>query len=113
VTEAEKSDRIRGARAVLHLALFEGFGLPVVEGFAHGVPVLCSDRASLPEVAGGAALIADPLDVEAMARAMVEIAADRELRDRLRTRGLERARAFRPGRAARAWATLHAEVAAS
>jgi len=112
VSEAEKVALLRSSRALLHVSLFEGFGLPVLEAFGHGLPVLCSDRKSLPEVAGDAALIVDPTDVEAIAAAMVRIHQDEELRMRLRERGRTRAARLTPETAAAAWQALHREVAA-
>lgn len=111
VTEAEKSARLRAARALLHVSLFEGFGLPVVEGFVHEVPVLCSDRGSLPEIAGDAALLVEPTDVDAIARAMVRIHVDEALRARLVAAGRRRAAEFTPDAVAAAWRSLHAELA--
>ncbi len=61
---------------------------------ACGVPVVCSGTSSLPEVAGDAALLVDPTDVQALARAMERVLADETLRATLRARGLERARRF-------------------
>ncbi|MHC4513948.1 MAG: glycosyltransferase, partial [Planctomycetota bacterium] len=101
---------LRSCRALLHLSLFEGFGLPVLEAFGHGLPVLCSNRASLPEVAGDAALAVDPTDIEAMANAIVRIHRDEELRTRLRARGLERARVLTPVSSAAGWRHLHREL---
>jgi glycosyltransferase involved in cell wall biosynthesis len=75
-------------------SLYEGFGLPVLEAMARGVPVACSDRASLPEVAGGAALFFDPESVPEIARAIETLLADEAEAARLRALGLERARRF-------------------
>ena len=111
VDEAEKYEILRRSRALLQLSLFEGFGLPVLEAFHHGVPVLCSRRGSLPEVAGDAALTADPTDVEAMAAAIVRIHTDEALRRLLRARGLRRAAERTPDAPARAWLEIHREVA--
>lgn len=79
------------AAAVVFPSLIEGFGLPVLEGMARGVPVATSDRSSMPEVAGGAALLFDPEDPAAIAAAMRQLLTDRELADRLRVAGRERA----------------------
>jgi glycosyltransferase involved in cell wall biosynthesis len=75
-------------------SLYEGFGLPVLEAMRRGVPVACSDRSSLPEVAGEAALLFDPTDEVAMASALARLLDDEPLRRRLRVAGPERAARF-------------------
>jgi glycosyltransferase involved in cell wall biosynthesis len=75
-------------------SLYEGFGLPVLEAMARGVPVACSDRSSLPEVAGDAALLFDPEDVDAIRSATERLLTDAALADRLRAAGRERAAGF-------------------
>ena len=75
-------------------SFYEGFGLPVLEAMARGVPVACSDRASLPEVAGDAALLFDPADPAAIAAALERLLGDPAQADRLRAAGRARAAAF-------------------
>lgn len=75
-------------------SLYEGFGLPVLEAMACGTPVVTSNTSSLPEVAGDAALLVDPYDVEAIAAAMQRILSVSDLAADLRQRGLERAKQF-------------------
>ena len=75
-------------------SLEEGFGLPILEAMARGVPVACSDRSSLPEVAGGAAELFDPHDVASVAAALTRLLADADLRERRIAQGRERASAF-------------------
>jgi glycosyltransferase involved in cell wall biosynthesis len=75
-------------------SFYEGFGLPVLEAMARGVPGACSDRASLPEVAGDAALTFDPSDPTAIRGAIERLLGDAALREDLRSRGLERAKGF-------------------
>lgn len=82
-------------------SLFEGFGLPVLEAMACGTPVVCSSATSLPEVAGDAALLVDPLDVDAIASAMDRVLSDQSLASRLRSRGVDRAAEFTWARTAR------------
>jgi len=79
--------------AALHVlpSRFEGFGLTVIEAFACGCPVVASRRASIPELAGDAALLVDPDDIPAMADAICRIAQDAQLAARLRAAGLRRA----------------------
>jgi len=68
--------------------------LPVIEAMALGTPVLAGDVAALAEVAGGAAMLADPLDIAALRDALVTIDADADLRDRLSAQGIARAQHF-------------------
>ena len=75
-------------------SLDEGFGIPVLEAMAHGVPVITSNRSALPEAAGDAALLVDPFDADALAAALNRLAADAELREHLVAAGQQRARMF-------------------
>ena len=88
------------AYALVYPSTFEGFGMPVLEALAAGIPVACSSIPSLLEVAGDAALFFDPLDEDAIAEALDRISADDELRGRLAAEGPERARPFTWQRAA-------------
>jgi glycosyltransferase involved in cell wall biosynthesis len=75
-------------------SLDEGFGMPVLEAMAHGVAVLSSARSSLPEVVGDAALLIDPLETDAIAGGLLQLANDDNFAEDLARRGLARARAF-------------------
>jgi glycosyltransferase involved in cell wall biosynthesis len=90
----------REAACAVFPSLYEGFGLPVLEAMARGVPVACSDRSSLPEVAGDAALLFDPESVEEIREAMERLLDDSALADRLRTAGREQAAGFTWAKAA-------------
>jgi glycosyltransferase involved in cell wall biosynthesis len=94
-------------------SLYEGFGLPVVEAMACGVPVIASTGSSLPEIAGDAALYVDPHDESALAAALYRVLTDAPLRLELRDKGLERARAYSWERCARATFAIYAEAVAS
>ena len=75
-------------------SLYEGFGLPPLEAMACGAPVVTSNVSSLPEVAGGAALLVDPYDEEAIANGIIRAVTDESLRAELIAKGTERARSF-------------------
>jgi len=94
VSEAELEGLYRATGAFVFPSLAEGFGLPVLEAMVRGVPVACSDRGSLAEVAGDAALLFDPESVTAIAEAMTRLLDDRQLAARLVEAGRERAAGF-------------------
>ncbi|HEY2766927.1 MAG TPA: glycosyltransferase family 1 protein [Solirubrobacteraceae bacterium] len=82
------------ASCFVFASINEGFGIPILEAMRRGVPVACSRASALPEVAGDAARYFDPLDVEDIARAMLEILQDSALAETLIARGRERESAF-------------------
>lgn len=77
-------------------SLYEGFGLPVLEAMSHGLPVVSSNRTSLPEVVGDAGVLADPDDHDQFAQAIINVLDDPDLAARLSTAGLARAATFSP-----------------
>ncbi|MCS7261173.1 MAG: glycosyltransferase family 4 protein [Anaerolineae bacterium] len=99
-----------GALCFVSPSLYEGFGLPVLEAMACGTPVACSDVASLPEVAGDAALFFDPHKVECIQDALMRLLSDADLRDDLAMRGRERAITFSWKRTAAATAEQYARL---
>ncbi len=92
--DGELADVYRGSYGLVFPSLYEGFGLPPLEAMACGVPVLTSNVCSLPEVVGNAAILVDPLDVEAIADGIRRLTEDDALREDLRRKGIERARRF-------------------
>ena len=107
VSDEELAGLYRGARCVVYASLYEGFGLPVLEAMASGVPVVTSRGGATEEIAGGAAVLVDPNDVDAIAAGIGE--ATRR-RDELIPRGLERVREFTWGAAADAVERLWREL---
>lgn len=85
---------IRGAKATVFPSLYEGFGLPVLESMLLGTPVISSRTASIPEVAGDAAILVNPYDTQELANAIRTVDGDEGLRRSLAKSGAERARLF-------------------
>lgn len=104
---------IRSARAVLFPSLYEGFGLPVLEALQLGAPVLTSTAGSLPEVAGDAAVLVDPLDVTAIADGIRALDGDAALRRRLMENAPRQAERFAPEPYLRRLETMYAHVMAT
>jgi glycosyltransferase involved in cell wall biosynthesis len=89
---------IRGAKAVMFPSLYEGFGLPILEGMLLGTPVVTSHEGATKEIAGDAALLVDPYDIRMLAAAIREISGNAELRANLTGKGRIRAEEFSPQR---------------
>jgi alpha-1,3-rhamnosyl/mannosyltransferase len=89
-----------GADAFLYPTLYEGFGLPVIEAMASGTPVLTSSTSALQEIAGGYACLVNPMDVDAIAEGISQLATDEKARARFAELGLRRAADFSWDRAA-------------
>jgi alpha-1,3-rhamnosyl/mannosyltransferase len=106
VSDADRRAILSGAEVLAFPSLYEGFGLPILEGFAANVPVLTSDVGAMREVAGNAAVLVDPNDPVAVARGLDELLADEDLRNVLRAAGTARVATFTWERCARATATI-------
>jgi glycosyltransferase involved in cell wall biosynthesis len=94
LADSEVRGLYRGATAVAFVSLYEGFGLPVLEGMAAGVPVMTSSTAAMPEVAGNAALLVDPKSTDEIANGLGRLCFDEALRAALINSGRARAAIF-------------------
>jgi glycosyltransferase involved in cell wall biosynthesis len=94
VSASNLVDLIRGARAVVFPSLYEGFGLPVLEAMMLGTAVVTSGNGALAEIAGDAAVLVDPHNVDDIARGIALVASDPDLRGELSQRGLKQAEMF-------------------
>jgi len=99
-----------GAQGLLFATLYEGFGLPVLEAFGCGCPVIGGTDGSVPEIAGNAALLADPKSVESIAAQIEVLLTSAALREQLRDKGRARAREFTWDRAAQECLAIYKEL---
>jgi glycosyltransferase involved in cell wall biosynthesis len=108
--DVELAGVLGNADALVFPSLYEGFGLPVLEAMAAGVPVICSNVTAIPEVAGNAAVYFDPRDIEDMASKIALVGRDLALRRDLAARGRARAATFTWERAARETVAVYRRV---
>lgn len=101
----------RMATALVHPALVEGFGLPIIEAMASGLPVVCSDLPALQEADPEAGIVVDPQDVDSIGEGIARVSSDEELRRDLIERGLRASRRFCWDAAARRTWGIYEEVA--
>jgi glycosyltransferase involved in cell wall biosynthesis len=111
VDGAALDDLYAGAELFVFPSIYEGFGFPLLEAMAHGVPAIAARSSSLPEIGGDAALYFDPSDARELAALMQRVLGDRALRDDLAARGRAQAAQFRWDRAAEE--TLHVILSVS
>jgi len=113
LSQAELNDWYARASIFAFPSLDEGFGIPVLEAMAHGVPVITSNRSALPEIAGDAAVLINPEQTEELGEALRRLIHDAELRARLSERGLERAKLYPWERAVRETYSVYCELLGS
>jgi glycosyltransferase involved in cell wall biosynthesis len=94
VKDDEIGQILKEAKALLYLSHFEGFGIPILEAMANGVPVIASNTSSMPEVAGDAAILCNPLDLDSISEAMHKVTTDGELQKGMIKKGYERVKYY-------------------
>lgn len=110
LTDEELPKLYSAAKLLLYPSLYEGFGLPILEAFATGVPVITSNVSSMPEIAGDAAVLVDPKDEEDIKRKLKMVYFDRDLRKQLIKRGLAQAKKFSWKKASKETADLYRDL---
>lgn len=94
VSDSALAELMQGTKALVYPSLYEGFGLPVVEAMARGIPVLTGDTGATGEIAEGAAILVDPTNVDAIHDGLVRLLTEPELLSFLSLQGRERAKSF-------------------
>jgi alpha-1,3-rhamnosyl/mannosyltransferase len=94
ISEEQKLCLLQSAMGLAFVSLYEGFGLPITEAFASELPVITSNRTSMPEVAGNSAIIVDPLNTQEITDALMGLIEDAALVENLKSTGLKRANFF-------------------
>jgi glycosyltransferase involved in cell wall biosynthesis len=112
VAEEDMSAVYSMSTVFVYPSFYEGFGLPVLEAMSCGAPVITSNTSSMPEVAGDAARLVSPKDIDEIAGALESVLEDEETRDRMRTRGLKRASGFSWEKCARQTLDIYQNVMA-
>jgi len=113
ISEKELDSLFRMADFLIYPSLYEGFGIPVLEAMKMGLPVITSNTTAMPEVAGDAAYLADPTNIEEMTSVMSELLQNRQRRKEMIEKGLERARAYTWQNASESYLKLYQEIIAS
>jgi glycosyltransferase involved in cell wall biosynthesis len=110
IEDEDKPAIYSGASLFVFPSLYEGFGLPPLEAMGCGAPVVCSNRTSLPEVVGDAAISIDPQDTQALVEAMRQVLSDHTLQADLRVRSLRQAAQFSWSKTAQETLAVYQEV---
>ena len=110
IEEEDKISLYKMAEIFVFPSLYEGFGMPVLEAMACGVPVITSNVSSLPEVAGKAAILVNPLKVEEMTDAYSKILSNEEFREKMIEEGIEQSKKFQWKESARKLEKIYEEL---
>jgi glycosyltransferase involved in cell wall biosynthesis len=111
LSDAELKHALGAAFALSFIPIFEGFGMPILEAMQSGVPVICSDKTSMPEIAGDAAILVDPFNLQNIAGAMQKMFYENELRESLIKKGFEQKKKFSWEKtAALLWETINKAI---
>lgn len=110
VEEVDSPILLSGAKFFCFPSLYEGFGIPPIEALACGTPVMAANVASMPEVLGSCAVYVDPLSIEDIASGMKQLLTDEELRQRLRSEGLEHVKQYAWSNSAKTLMRIYKEI---
>jgi glycosyltransferase involved in cell wall biosynthesis len=110
LTSAEIVEAYRCSDMVIFASTYEGFGMPIIEANVTGRPVITSNICSMPEVAGDAACLVDPLDVESIREGVLQVINDAKYREQLIQNGFRNARRYMPELIAQQYAELYREL---
>jgi glycosyltransferase involved in cell wall biosynthesis len=113
VPESDLPSLYNGAALLAYPSFYEGFGLPIVEAMACGVPVVATNRSSAPEIVQDTALLVDPRDPEELARAMQALLGDQDRRREITEKAMARAQSFSWEKMAREMLEAYREVVGS
>lgn len=94
VSDFEKRCLLQSSLGLVFASLYEGFGLPILEGFASSTPVITSGTTSMPEISGDAALTVNPLDIESIRNAYLCLITNSSLQEEMKVKGLARAKSY-------------------
>lgn len=110
VTEQELDQLLRRAQLLIYPSLYEGFGIPILEAMKVGTPVVTSNVTAMPEVAGDAAQLVNPIDISAMAAAMNRVLKDEQLREEMRRKGYARASSYSWDKSCKQYLQVYKEI---
>lgn len=113
ISEKELDSLFRMADFLIYPSLYEGFGIPVLEAMRMGLPVITSNTTAMPEVAGDAAYLVDPTNIEEMTSVMSELLQNRQRQEDMIEKGLERARSYTWQNVSESYLKLYQEIIAS